>query len=184
MKLTNLTINLPKQEQDGACDHLLGLNIPDISLPTQNDILLKLNRTDTFRIVFFCYPMTGRPDQPLPENWDMIPGAKGCTHQNCSFRDNYDNLIKANALPIGISTQSITDIKEMTLRLQIPYDIVSDQELVFTNLIQLPTFSILSKKYIKRLTMIVEKSIIKKVFYPVLTPDKHIEEVLKWLKNN
>ena len=184
MKLTNLTINLPKQEQDGACDHLLGLNIPDISLPTQNDILLKLNRTDTFRIVFFCYPMTGRPDQPLPENWDMITGAKGCTQQNCSFRDNYDNLIKANALPIGISTQSITDIKEMTLRLQIPYDIVSDQELVFTNLIQLPTFSILSKKYIKRLTMIVEKSIIKKVFYPVLTPDKHIEEVLKWLKNN
>lgn len=184
MNLTDLPTNLPKPEQDGACDHLLNSTIPDISLPTQDDNLLKLNRVDTFRIVVFCYPKTGRPDQPLPENWDAIPGARGCTLQNCSFRDNYDNLIKANALPIGVSTQSVSDIKEMTNRLHIPYDVVSDQELIMASTINLPTFSIDEKKFLKRVTLIIEKSVIKKVFYPIFSPNTHINEVLEWLNKN
>ena len=184
MNLTDLPTNLLKPEQDGACDHLLSTIIPAISLPSQDGNLLKLNRSDTFRLVIFCYPMTGRPDVPLPNSWNLIPGARGCTSQNCSFRDNYDNLIIANALPVGVSTQSISDIKEMTIRLQIPYDVVSDQELILASAINLPTFSIDDKKFLKRVTMIVEKSVIKKVFYPIFPPNMHINEVLEWLNKN
>jgi len=184
MNLTDLPTNLLKPEQDGACDHLLSTIIPAISLPSQDGNLLKLNRSDTFRLVIFCYPMTGRPDVPLPNSWNLIPGARGCTPQNCSFRDNYDNLIIANALPVGVSTQSISDIKEMTMRLQIPYDVVSDQELILASAINLPTFSIDDKKFLKRVTMIVEKSVIKKVFYPIFPPNMHINEVLEWLNKN
>ena len=39
-------------------------------------------------------------------------------------------------------------------------------------------FSIGGKKFIKRVTLIVEKSFIKKVFYPIFPPDTHINEVL------
>jgi len=184
MNLTDLPTNLLKPEQDGACDHLLSTIIPAIPLPSQDGNLLKLNRSDTFRLVIFCYPMTGRPDVPLPNSWNLIPGARGCTPQNCSFRDNYDNLIIANALPVGVSTQSISDIKEMTMRLQIPYDVVSDQELILASAINLPTFSIDDKKFLKRVTMIVEKSVIKKVFYPIFPPNIHINEVLEWLNKN
>ena len=184
MNLINLPINMPNLKNDGACNHLLDSIIPDISLPTQNGNLLKLNRSDTFRLVIFCYPMTGRPDRSLPENWDTIPGAKGCTSQNCSFRDNYDNLIIKNALPIGVSTQSVSDLKEMTIRLRIPYDVVSDRELIFASAIRLPTFSVKGKKFIKRVTLIIDKSIIKKVFYPIFTPNNHIKEVIEWLNKN
>jgi peroxiredoxin len=184
MKLTDLPTNLPKPVQDGACDHLLNLTIPDILLPTQDGNLLKLNRSDTFRLVVFCYPMTGHPDRPLPKDWNSIPGARGCTPQNFSFRANYDNLILANALPIGVTTQSIYDIKEMTMRLQIPYDVVSDQELTLASTINLPTFSIEDKEFLKRVTLIIDKSIIKKVFYPIFSPNTHIYEVLDWLKEN
>jgi len=184
MNLIDLPTDLSKPEQDRACDHLLNSIIPNISLPTQDGNLLKLNRFDTFQLVLFCYPMTGHPSRPLPENWDSIPGASGCTTQNCSFRDNYDNLIKANSLPVGISTQPVSDIKEMTSRLHIPYDIVSDQELRLSSTINLPTFSIGDKKYLKRVTMIIEKSVIKKIFYPVFSPHTHINEVLEWLKKN
>ena len=184
MNLTDLPTNLPKPEQDGACDHLINLTISDISLPTQDGILLKLRRSDTFRLVIFCFPMTGRPDRILPKNWNLTPGARGCTPQNCSFRDNYDNLITANALPIGVSTQSVSDIKEMTNRLNIPYDVLSDQELLFSSALKLPTFSIDNKKFIKRLTLIVEKSIVQHVFYPIFPPDIHILEVLDWLRKN
>ena len=184
MNLNDLPENLSEPKEDGACDHLLNLTIPDISLPTQNGNLLKINRFDTFKLIIFCYPMTGRPDRPLPENWDFIPGARGCTSQNCSIRDNYDNLVKINALPIGVSTQSVFDIKEMTMRLHIPYDIVSDQELIFTSKINLPIFSIKEKKFLKRVTLIVENSIIKKIFYPIFSPNTHIYDVLNWLNKN
>ena len=128
--------------------------------------------------------MTGRPDKPLPENWDNIPGARGCTLENCSFRDHYDELIKLNAVPIGITTQSIYDIKEMTKRLMINYDILSDSNLKFVKLLKLPTFFINNQAYIKRLTIVVNNYKIIKVFYPIFPPDKHIVEVLDWLKKN
>ena len=184
MNFADLPKNLLKPQNDGGCDHLLNASIPDIALPTQNENLLKLKRLDTFRLVIYCFSMTGNPNHPLPDNWDMIPGARGCTLQTCSFRDHYDELIKQNALPIGLSTQSTEDLKEMTTRLNVPFDVVSDQQLVFTSSLNLPTFLINDKKFIKRLTLIVDQSVIKHVFYPIFPPDLHIFEVLDWLKNN
>ena len=184
MNLIDLPTNLPKPKNDGACDHLLKKIIPKISLPNQNGNLLKLRRSDTFRLVIFCYPMTGHPDRSLPENWDSIPGAQGCTVQNCTFRDSYDNLIINNAIPLGVTTQSISEIKEMSNRLKIPYDIVSDQELRFARLINLPIFKINEKIFLKRVTLIIDKMIVKKVFYPIFPPNNHINEVLDWLKSN
>ena len=184
MSFSILPKNLPIPENDGACDHLYNMEIPDISLPNQDGNLLKLNRTDTFRLVIYCYPMTGHPDKPLPKNWNNIPGARGCTPQACTFRDNYDNFISLNAIPIGLSTQSIYDIKEMTKRLFIPFDVVSDIELKFANSMNLPTFSIQNKIFIKRLTLIIDRFLIKKVFYPIFPPDLHVQDVLNWLKKN
>ena len=184
MNFANLPTDLPKPEQDGACSHLLNTMIPPISLYTQNSSLLKINRTDTFRLVIYCFPMTGHPEKTLPENWNLIPGATGCTAQTCAFRDHYDQLVVQNSIPIGVSTQSIEDLKEMTVRLKIPYDVLSDQQLLLAKALKLPTFAIKEKVYSKRLTLIVEKSVIKHIFYPIFPPDKHINDVLDWLKKN
>ena len=97
MNLSVLPKDLPVPIDDGKCNHLVNKTIPDIFLPTQNGNMLKLNRSDTFRLIIYCYPMTGRPDKVLPENWNSIPGARGCSPQTCSFRDSYDDLIKLNA---------------------------------------------------------------------------------------
>ncbi len=163
---------------------LLGNNLPSISLPNQDGILLKLNRTDTFRLIIYFYSLTGHPDKKLPKNWNQISGAPGCTLENCKFRDNYEKLIELNAIPIGISTQSIDYIKEMTYRLGIQYDILSDSNLQCTNKLSLPTFSLENTTYIKRTTIIVEKNIIKKVFFPVVSVNKHVDNIIEWLKVN
>ena len=92
--------------------------------------------------------------------------------------------MKLNAIPIGLSTQSVEDLKEMTNRLKIPYDIISDANLQFANLIKLPTFKVDEKVFIKRLTLIIQSSIIIKVFYPVFPPDLHVKDVINWLENN
>ena len=184
MDLTKLSDDLPIPEDDGACDHLMNFTIPSISLPNQDGHLLRLNRYDTFRIVLYCYPMTGRPDRSLPPNWDLIPGARGCTSQTCDFRDNYDEIVSLNAIPIGVSTQTVDDLKEMVARLGVTYDVVSDINLTFAKKLNLPTFVIDEKVFLKRTTLIIEKSVIKKFFYPIFPPNKHINEVIKWLKIN
>ena len=174
----------PIPENDGASNHLEKSSIPSISLPNQEGNYLRLDRSDTFRMILYFFPMTGRPDMPLPENWNKIPGANGCTLQTCKFRDNYDDLIGLNAVPIGISTQSVNYNKEMTNRLSVPFDVLSDEKLELKNALNLPTFLVEDKIYLKRLTLIVEKKIVKKVFYPIYPIDKHIDGVLKWLKEN
>ena len=171
-------------ENEGVMDTLKNKNFPNISLPNQDGNLLNLHRLDTFRMVLYFYPMTGRPDRPLPENWNNIPGAKGCTIEACLFRDNYDEIISLNAVPVGISTQDVKDNKEMSARLKIPYDVLSDEKLELCDELNIPIFSVDSKIFFKRITLIVEKKIIKKVFYPINDINKHIEEVLKWLKEN
>ena len=176
--------NTSSLQNDGDMNTLINTNFPNISLPNQDDNLLSLHRLDTFRMVLYFYPMTGRPDKPLPDNWNNIPGAKGCTIQTCLFRDNYDEIISLNAVPIGISSQSVDDIKEMTDRLNVPYDVLSDEKLELSKELNIPTFSVSSKIFLKRITLIIEKKIIKKVFYPINDINKHIEEVLKWLKTN
>ena len=145
MNIYTLPSNIPIPKDDGACNHLNVLKIPEISLPNQDGIYLKINRQDTFRLVLYCYPMTGFPNRPLPKNWDNIPGARGCTPQTCDFRDNYDQIVSLNAIPIGVSTQPVDDLKEMVTRLGINYDVVSDINLRFAKKLSLPVFSIKGK---------------------------------------
>ena len=125
--------------------------------------------------------MTGNPEKPLPKNWGEIPGATGCTSQACSFRDNYYKFTELNSIHIGVTSQSISEIKEMTSRLHIPFDILSDENLILTKILKLPTFNVGDKIFIKRLTLIIEKSNILKFFYPIFPPDLHYNEVIEWL---
>ena len=174
----------PRPKDDGKASHLLNSHLPPISLKNQQGNLLNLKRLDTFRLILYFYPMTGNPNKILPKNWDQIPGATGCTSETCTFRDNYEEFIKLNAIPIGISTQTVEDIHEMTNRLLIQYDVLSDSDYSLMNALSIPNFTNENKIYFKRITLIVEKNIVKKVFYPIFPPNKHINEVLQWLKEN
>ena len=72
----------------------------------------------------------------------------------------------------------------MTLRLGIQFDILSDSDFECVNKLKLPTFSVEGRTFIKRLTIIVEKNIIKKIFFPVVSINKHVDDVIEWLKAN
>ena len=72
----------------------------------------------------------------------------------------------------------------MTNRLGIPFDVLSDAKLELKDSLSLPTFSIDNKIYLKRLTLIIEKKIVKKIFYPIYPIDKHVDDIIVWLKEN
>lgn len=174
--------DLPVPVDDGACDHLPGLQLPSIPLPSTAGRMVDLARLPG-RTVVYCYPRTGEPGKPVPPAWDAIPGARGCTPQACAFRDHYQELQALGARVFGLSTQDTAYQQEAVARLHLPFELLSDANLAFARALRLPTFEFDSMTLIKRLTLIVRDGRIEKVFYPVFPPDKNPEEVIAWLQS-
>ena len=177
--LTQVPENLPVPEDDGACNHLYNFSLPSIQLKATNGQLADFS---TFKsVVIYCYPMTGRPDIQLPDGWEQIPGARGCTPQSCSFRDHYKELQALGTEVYGLSTQTTDYQKEAKSRLHLPFELVSDNALSFIDSLNLPTFQVEGMQLSKRVTLIAHNGIITKVFYPVFPPDKNADQVIEFL---
>jgi peroxiredoxin len=176
--------NLPVPKDDGAARHLRGMALPDLALPSTANRLVNLSKVQAPRVVIYCYPMTGQPGKPLPAGWDEIPGARGCTPETCGFRDHHKDLAKLHAEVFGLSTQSTPYQQEMVKRLEVPFEVLSDEHMTFARALRLPTFTVEGMTLLKRLTLIARAARIEHVFYPVFPPDRHAEEVIAWLKAN
>lgn len=179
----SIPADLPLPLDDGACEHLKNMRIPNISLWSTDDQEINLSSLSGWNVIF-CYPMTGRPGVPIPEGWVQIPGAAGCTPQACSYRDNHAELKRNGVGVYGISTQTSEAQKEASNRLGLPYPLLSDADHSFSAALKLPLLEIGGSKLIKRLTLILKDGVIKKCFYPVFPPDKNVVEVIAWLSEN
>lgn len=175
--------DLPRPEDDGACDHLKGSTFPSISLPSTAGDSIDPS-TLTGLTVLFCYPRTGGPNETITEDWNAIPGARGCTPQACSFLDAFKEFTELGAKHIfGASTQDTSYQQEVRERVHLPYQLLSDEGLEMVDKLKLPTFEWQGKKLIKRMSMAIEDGKIIKVWYPVFPPNESANEVLKWLKS-
>jgi peroxiredoxin len=173
--------DLPKPVDDGAADHLKGLPMPRVSLPSTKGKMVDLSALTAFRTVVYCYPMTGVPGKPLPHGWDDIPGARGCSPQACGFRDYYQELLEMQTEVYGLSTQTTEYQQEMATRLKLSFEILSDAEFKLCDALRLPTFEVDGMRLVKRLTMVVRGGRIEHVFYPVFPPNESADQVVRWL---
>ena len=180
--LNALPANLPRPKDDGGAKHLRGMAVPDLELPSTSNRQVNLSKIAAPRVVVYCYPMTGQPGKPLPAGWDDIPGARGCTPETCGFRDHHTDLAKLHAEVFGLSTQSTAYQQEMVKRLEVPFEVLSDEHRVFARALRLPTFTVEGMTLLKRLTLILRNNRIEHVFYPVFPPDTHADDVIAWLK--
>jgi peroxiredoxin len=162
----SLPADLPEPGDDGAADHLTGLEVPRVALPSTAGGEVVLAELPGLTVLF-CYPRTGRPDQELPPGWDAIPGARGCTLEACGFRDRH---------------QDHEYQRELAERLHLPFPVLSDERLELVGALRLPTFETSGWTLVKRLTLVIRDGRIEHVFYPVFPPDTHAAEVLEWLR--
>ena len=181
--LADLPEGLPVPEDDGGSDHLPGMQLPSVPLMSTAGEPVDLSSLSG-RTVVYCYPRTGRPGQDSPRGWDEIPGARGCTPQSCSFRDHHEELRTLGARVFGLSTQDTEYQREVIRRLHLPFELLSDERLEFARVLNLPTFEADSMTLLKRITLIIDRGRIEKVFYPVFPPDKNAQEVIEWLSRN
>jgi peroxiredoxin len=175
--------DLPRPQDDGAADHLMGMAMPHVALRSTAGRMVDVSELRAPRTAIYCYPRTGVPGQPLPEGWDAIPGARGCTPQTCGFRDHYQELSLLKVDLFGFSTQTTEYQREMADRLHLPFEILSDAEFQFCDALRLPTFEVEGMRLVKRLTLIVRAGRIEHVFYPVFPPNESATQVLSWLRD-
>ena len=182
--LPDLPPDLPRPVDDGACDHLPGLHVPSIRLPSTAGRVVDLAALSAPRTVIYCYPRTGRPGEPSPDGWDAIPGARGCTPQTCAFRDHHRELAELGAEVYGLSTQTTDYQREMARRLHLPFEVLSDADFALIDALRLPTFEAGGMRLVKRLTLIVREGRIEHVFYPAFPPNESAEQVIRWLERH
>jgi peroxiredoxin len=174
--------DLPVPEDDGACDGLEGRALPDLELPATSRGRIKLGELGAEgTAVLFIYPRTGKPGEPLPPGWDLIPGARGCTPQSCAFRDLHGDFAERGVQVVGLSAQSPEDQLEFAERVHLPFPVLSDSRLDLAGELGLPTFDVAGMTLYKRVTLVIRDGAIAKVFYPVFPPDRNASDVLAWL---
>ncbi|MBI3434077.1 MAG: peroxiredoxin [Proteobacteria bacterium] len=178
---TVLPPGLPVPHDDGAATHLPGMRLPELALPATDGSPVELARLRG-RTVIYIYPRTGRPGIALPDGWDGIAGARGCTPQSCGFRDHYAQLQSLGVARLfGLSTQDSDYQREAATRLHLPFPILSDATLALTRALALPTFEFAGATLLRRMALVIDDATILKVFYPVFPPDRNAADVAAWL---
>lgn len=182
---------LPVPHDDGAADHLEGMRVPSMRLSSTGGGEKDLSEISAGgRVIVYCYPLTGAPGVDLPEDWDAIPGARGCTPEACSFRDHHEEIGELGAEVFGLSSQTVGYQRDLVARLRLPFEVLSDSELEFAGKLGLPTFEVEEPvasqptTLIKRITLVLRHGKVEKVFYPIFPPNEHADEVVAWLSRN
>jgi len=175
----SLPLDLPVPVDDGRAAHLPGMRVPRIAVPATNGEQIDLSVIDGLAVVF-AFPRTGRPNAaPLVPDWDLIPGARGCTPQTCSFRDLAADFGALDCRVFGLSTQDPAYQRELAERLHLPFPVLSDAELALTHALRLPTMTVADHVLIARLAWIQRDGVIEDVVYPVFPPDRNAADMLE-----
>ncbi len=174
---------IPAPIDDGATRHLTGAPMASVALQATDGRPIDLSMIPG-RAVIYAYPRTGKPGVENPDGWDMIPGARGCTPQSCSFRDHF---VELKALGVdhvfGLSTQDSEYQREAAERLHLPFPLLSDEHLKLTRAMNLPTFETAGMTLLKRFTLLLMEGRVQHVFYPVFPPDRSASDVIDFLSD-
>ena len=182
---TTLPDDLPVPVDDGAAAHLAGMSLPALALVATSGETVALDRLGGGRSVLYFYPLTGRPGVDLPDGWNDIPGARGCTTEACDFRDHHADLVAAGVASVyGVSSQESGYQRELVERLQLPFSMLADPDLELAAALDLPTFRAAGERLYSRLTLIVDGRRVEHSFYPIFPPNEHARQVLAWLVAN
>jgi peroxiredoxin len=172
---------IPAPADDGATRHLVGAQVASVLLQATDGGTIDLSKLRG-RTIVYAYPRTGKPGVENPDGWDMIPGARGCTPQTCSFRDHFAELKVLGVDHLfGLSTQDSDYQREAATRLHLPFALLSDERLTLTRAMNLPTFETSGMTLLKRFTLVIEDGKVEHVFYPVFPPDRSAADVIEWL---
>jgi thioredoxin-dependent peroxiredoxin len=138
--------------------------IPDFSLKDQDGNLLEIsNYLGKKKLVIFFYPQDG---------------SLNCTREACYFRDLSDVFDEADAIVIGISSQSVESHKEFAEKNRLKYTLLSDTGNIVRKLFGVPgrVFGLVPG----RVTYVADRSgKVVYIFDSQTETQRHADEALK-----
>jgi len=139
---------------------------PDFRLPSQSGEMVRLSDYKGKKaVVLYFYPKDNSP---------------GCTKEACAFRDSYEAFKDAGAEVIGVSSDSEESHGLFSLKLGLPFLLLSDEGGKIRELYGVPSSLGLIPG---RVTFVIDKDgVVRHVFSSQLNAEKHIEESLRIIK--
>lgn len=89
----------------------IGDRAPEFAVLNQNGQEIKLADYRGKKVLLYFYPKDNTP---------------GCTAEACSFRDNYQELIAAGIIVLGVSIDSEKSHKKFTDKFELPFPLLAD----------------------------------------------------------
>ncbi|MFB0628165.1 winged helix-turn-helix transcriptional regulator [Streptomyces sp. AB3(2024)] len=163
-----MTATTEESSKEAARVHALrGTRLPELLLPDRFGEL-RDPVADTAFTVLYCFPGAYARSESYPPGWAGIPGAKGCTLESCTFRDQLAEFTAAGATVHGVSTQRPDEQREFAEHERLRFPLLSDAELDLVTALRLPTFRAGGVSRMKRLTLVVDRErTVREVFYPI-----------------
>lgn len=173
-----MTTSTPVTASDRAAFHLLGHPLPAlIDLASTSGTTVDLFTLSLRQpIMLFVYPSTASPLRVTPPSWSSIPGATGCTPHLTSIPPHIPHLLaKEPKLAIfGLSTQAHAEQLEAKQRLNLPFDLLSDEKEELRQALDIPSFEVEGKRYLRRMTLLLDGGQITRVDYPIEKPEEAV----------
>ncbi|MGW7320004.1 winged helix-turn-helix transcriptional regulator [Streptomyces sp. NPDC054865] len=163
-----MTATAGESSKEAVRVHALGgTRLPELLLPDRFGEL-RDPVADTPFTVLYCFPGAYARSESYPPDWAGIPGARGCTLESCTFRDQLAEFTAAGATVHGVSTQRPDEQREFAEQERLRFPLLSDAGLDLVTALRLPTFRAAGVTRIKRLTLLVDRDrTVREVFYPV-----------------
>ncbi|MFO0846501.1 MAG: peroxiredoxin [Gemmataceae bacterium] len=105
---------------------------------------------------------------------------KGCTVESCGFRDRVEKFAAADTVIVGISTDNLDAQDQFTRKEKLSFPLLADPEKKVTK-----AYGALGPRGIaSRYTFVIDKKGVLRKVYTTVTPAKHPDEVLEYVKDH
>ncbi|MBC6448420.1 winged helix-turn-helix transcriptional regulator [Actinokineospora xionganensis] len=178
----SLTATTTPTSTEAARVHgLVGRRIPTLTLTSDRGEPMK--PVDGRWTVLYCFPGAFAPGgQGYPPGWTDIPGAAGCTLESTTYRDRFTDFDRLGAAVHGVSTQRPDQLRAFAEHVDLPFTLLSDEDLALAAGLRLPTFRAAGVDRLKRATLVVDpERTVRAVQFPVVDPAASVDETLAQL---
>lgn len=135
---------------------------PEFSVPNQDGKVVHFSDFKGKFVLLYFYPKDDTP---------------GCTKEACSFRDEFAEFKKIDAVVLGVSGQDQKSHQKFKAKHRLPFDLLVDSEGELAKKFEIGTMPVLGWTKRKSILISPEGEILKA--YNDVEPKEHAREVLK-----
>jgi peroxiredoxin len=162
------------EEGDPLLARLVGRRLPSLTLPSTGGEQLELAELDRAVLYFYpgyvCSPEGGYDSPTLDEA------------QHRAFAHHWADFLSLNCMVLGVSSQSNDEQSVTASALGVGHPLLCDSDRLLAQELGLPTFTVDYIGWYCRLTLVVDRGVIARAFYPVTSATRSAAQAVRWMR--